>query len=120
MYGATAIPPAPKAEAYILPMRQERILVIPLTHLMAIFSGTAKFWLPEEIPVDSKLLRSFQDDASHSVCIVVKHPSFTPIPIGNAIPKYSLLVTYPQWPAVVAAPEPVAKLSDESLDNREV
>ena len=105
---------------YSTPLRKERILVIPVIHLMGILSGSARVWLPDQIPADCFPLRTFQDESTHSICIVVGHPSFPPAGMGELLPKFELLVTYPYLlPAARTIEEPAHPV-DETLDNREV
>lgn len=103
--------------------RQERILIVPIIHLLGILSGKAKVWLPEEIPSDCFALRTFQDESTHSICIVVSHPKFGSIKEGYSIPKYSIVVTYPDPTSTVREPGPElepGRPSEDTLDNREV
>ena len=110
----------PEGPVYALSERREKILVIPVIHLMGILSGKAKYWLPEEIPTDSFPLRTFQDDNTHSICIVVTHPSFPVNAYGSSLVKYPVAVTYPDPRPVEVEPEPPVRSIDETLDNREV
>lgn len=106
--------------SYQLAERRERILVIPVVHLMGIMSGKAKYWLPTEIPSDSLPLRTFQDDSTHSIGIVVTHPSFPVNALSSVIPKYTIVITYPDPTPVKMEVEPPIHLTEETLDNREV
>lgn len=72
--------------------RRERILVIPVKELVGILSGVSKAVLPPEIPSDSSPLRTFQDDATHSVCVVCYHPSFPKVELGFSFPLHTLIV----------------------------
>ena len=90
-FGLPNVEQAPIFEALY---RKERILVVPIMHLMGILSGRGKVWFPKEIPLDSFPLRTFQDEGSHSLCIVVGHPLFTPVKEGFEIPRFVLAVTY--------------------------
>lgn len=107
-------------KGYCLPIRQERILIIPISHLMGIISGRAKYWIPTEIPLDSLPVRVFQDSGKDCICIVLSHPSFPPVVLGCAIPSSTLIVTYPDPIPVLPTPEDPIQQTDESLYNREV
>jgi hypothetical protein len=80
-------------------IRKERVLIIPIIHLMGILTGRAKVWLPKDIPQDAFPLRTFQDESSHAICIVVGHPTFPPVEPGFVIPKFQLVVSYPDLDA---------------------
>lgn len=100
-------------------VRKERVLVVPIVHLMSILTGRAKIYLPDDIPADSFPLRTFQDESSHAICIVVGHPSFKPIEFGFLLPQSEIKVTYPE-PGVVAPEPEIPVVETEEHNEREV
>lgn len=101
-------------------LRKERVLVIPIIHLMGILTGKAKIWLPDEVPADSIPLRTFQDESSHAICIVVGHSSFKPVESGFQIPKSEVKVSYPDLIVAPREPEPAETPEVDETIEREI
>lgn len=98
-----------------MPKRKERILLIPICHLVEIITGQVQVCLPPEIPADSVSLRAYQDMMEHAICIVMSHASFTAIDIGFTVPKYYINISpFVDTPPVTDQP---AIESDVLLDD---
>lgn len=73
--------------------RRERILVIPVSHLLEAAAGLSQMSFPPEIPIDAIPQWIYPDSSvPNSICLVVRHPSFEITSTGSVLPRYHMLI----------------------------
>lgn len=102
------------------PLRNVKILELPIAHLLSIAAGKARVLLPPSIPEDSYPFRIFEENETNQLCMVLTHPSFDEVAIGCTVPRYKAIVTFDPVPVITPLTESHDMEAEEDSIERQV